>query len=80
MMATHKLKSLLEIAEVKRSDGIANSDEWVVRKLREDRTERQDLLSKIMGDAGVADQAEGLSTEIASIDHALTAYPELATA
>ncbi len=80
MMADHKLKSLLDIAEVKRADGVNNSDEWVVRKLREDRAERSDLLSKIKDDAFVADQALELEAEIVAIDHALTAYPELATA
>jgi len=80
MMTMPKLQSLLAIAEVKRTDGVPNSDEWVARKLSEDRAERQDLLNKIKDDASVADQAAGLEAEIASIDHALTAYPELATA
>lgn len=80
MMAMHKLTSLLNIAEVRRADGLDNSDEWVVRKLRTDRAERADLLSKIDGDEFVADTALKLKTEIAAIDHALTAYPELGCA
>lgn len=77
MMVMRKLKSLLAIAEVKRSDSVSNSDEWVVRKLREDKSERLDLLHKIKGDPMVKDQAADLANEIASIDHALTAYPEI---
>lgn len=80
MMAMHKLTSLLNIAEVRRADGLHNSDEWVVRKLRTDRAERADLLSKIDGDEFVADTALKLKNEIAAIDHALTAYPELGCA
>lgn len=80
MLAIHKLKSLLVVAEQKRADGVPNSDEWVVKKLREDRAERAELLSKMQGDAFFADQALELEAEVASIDHALTAYPELATA
>lgn len=77
MMAIHKLKSLLEVAEARRTDNVPNSDEWVARKLREDKVERVDLLSKIQGDPLVADQALELEAEIASIEHALTAYPSL---
>lgn len=80
MMAKHKLTSLLNIAEVRRADGLDNSDEWVVRKLREDRAERADLLSKIDDYECVADTALELKNQIAAIDHALTAYPELSCA
>lgn len=77
MMLIHRLASLLNIAEQRRADGINNSDEWVVRKLREERAERADLLSKIEDDASVADQAMALRKDIVLIDGALTAYPEL---
>ena len=77
-MSTQKLESLLATAEVKRIAVTPNSDEFVVRKLRKDQAERQELLDKIATDLGVADQAAVLEAEIASIDNALTAYPELA--
>ena len=80
MMAVQKLASLLNIAEIRRADGLDNSDEWVQRKLRTDRAERADLLAKIDGDAFVADTATALRNEIVAIDHALTAYPKLAAA
>ncbi|BDT74172.1 hypothetical protein os4_37250 (plasmid) [Comamonadaceae bacterium OS-4] len=80
MMLTKKFKRLLEIADVKRADGVPNSDEWVVKKLREEKLERLDLLSKIKGDETVVDQALALEADIAAIDRALTAYPELANA
>lgn len=80
MMLAKKFKRLLEIADVKRADGVPNSDEWVVKKLREEKAERLDLLSKIKGDEIVADQALEMEAEIAAIDRALTAYPELANA
>lgn len=80
MLAMHKLDGLLKIAKVRRADGLENSDEWVVRKLRQDRAERADLLSKIDGDELCADTALALKEEIAAIDHALTAYPDRALA
>lgn len=78
MMSTQKLESLLATAKVKRIAVTPNSDEFVVRKLRKNRAERQELLHKIATDLGVSDQAAVLEAEIASIDNALTAYPELA--
>lgn len=80
MMPKHKLDELLKVAEAKRANGLPNSDEFVTRKLREDRAERADLFSKIKGDADMVDMVFELEAEIVSIDHALTAYPELTTA
>ena len=79
MMPKHKLDELLNVAEVKRENGRPNSDEFVVRKFREDRAERADLFTKIKGEADMADMVNELEAEIVSIDHALTAYPELTT-
>ena len=79
MMSMQRLNSLLAAAEIKRTDGAPNSDEFVIRKLTEDRAERLDLLGKIMNDGSVSDQAEELESEIAAIDYALAAYSELAT-
>lgn len=80
MMTIPKLLSLLQVAEVKRVTGIQNSDDFVTRKLKDDKAERVDLLANIKNDADMVDMTFELEAEIASIDHALTAYPELATA
>lgn len=76
MMSSRKLKSLLEVAETKRATGTPNSCEWVFRKLQEDKIERLDFLGKIISDSSLAATAFELESEVALIDHALTAYPE----
>lgn len=80
MMTMPKLRSLLQVAEIERADGVPNSDDFVARKLKDDKAKRVDLLARIKGEAEMVDMVFELEAEIASIDHALTAYPELAAA
>ena len=47
MMPFFRLQSMLAIAESRRMSGTPDSDDFVVRKLSEDRDERADLLAKI---------------------------------
>lgn len=80
MMLTSKLQSFLEVAQAKRTTGVPNSDEFVVRKLTEDLAERMAFLREIESDDGAAEMKTELESEIASISRALTAYPQQATA
>lgn len=76
MIPPKRMMRLLSLAEAARRDQslLANHRGTVDRQLSQERAEIADLLAAIKDDKSEAEFISQLSSELAAIDHALTAY------
>ncbi len=76
MIPQHRLDSLLRLAEAARQDRslLPNHRGTVDKDLTREREEIADLLDRLAGDQSDTDLIAELTSKLAAINHALTAY------